>query len=251
MPVITHNSLNAAAAPIEDGPSLIEEAPAPQTATVPTSNVDLLDQLAGLGEPVAAAPVQTSTNNDLFDLMGGSTAPTIPATNSVVGGNLLDGLSSVSNPIPPATTAPAVDPFDLLAGFAAPAAAPAPAAKIAPAAERVVALNSSGIEAHIMVLGGGWSGDNVQLQVEITNNTPVQIQDFAFQAAVTKAFTIELQTPSSTTLEPMGGSTITQIVKITRLSPGHPLRMRTRAIYTSKGQQQKIQGEVNHFPGLD
>ncbi|KHJ86681.1 hypothetical protein OESDEN_13560 [Oesophagostomum dentatum] len=74
-----------------------------------------------------------------------------------------------------------------------------------------------------MVLGGGWSGDNVQLQVEITNNTPVQIQDFAFQAAVTKAFTIELQTPSSTTLEPMGGSTITQIVKITRLSPGHPV----------------------------
>ncbi|KIH46590.1 adaptin domain protein [Ancylostoma duodenale] len=113
----------------------------------------------------------------------------------------------------------------------------------APAAERVVALNNSGIEAHIMVLGGGWSGDNVQLQVEITNNTPVQVQDFAFQAAVTKAFTIELQTPSSTTLEPMGGSVITQIIKITRTSRGQPLRMRTRALYTSKGQQHKIQGE--------
>ncbi|VDK43518.1 unnamed protein product [Cylicostephanus goldi] len=220
MPVITHNSLNAAAAPIEDGPSLIEDAQPPANATVPTSNVDLLDQLAGLGE-APAAPVKTSTNNDLFDLMGGSTAPTIPATNSVVDNNLLGGLSSVSvsNPISPAA-APAADPFDLLGGFGAPAAAPA---TVAPAAERVVALNSSGIEAHIMILGGGWSGDSVQMQVEITNNTPVQVQDFAFQAAVTKAFTIELQTPSSTTLEPMGGSTITQIVKITRTSRGHPV----------------------------
>ncbi|CAJ0595293.1 unnamed protein product [Cylicocyclus nassatus] len=152
MPVITHNSLNAAAAPIEDGPSLIEDAQPPANATVPTSNVDLLDQLAGLGE-APAAPVKTSTNNDLFDLMGGSAAPTIPATNSVVDNNLLGALSSVSvsNPIPPAA-APAADPFDLLAGFGAPAAAAAP---VAPAAERVVALNSSGIEAHIMVASLG------------------------------------------------------------------------------------------------
>ncbi|ETN69590.1 adaptin region [Necator americanus] len=146
MPVITHNSLNAAAAPIEDGPSLIEDTqPAPAATTVPTSNVDLLDQLAGLGEPVSVpTPVKTSTNNDLFDLMAGPNVPTIAPPNSIVDGNLLG------------------------------------------AAERVVALNSGGIEAHIMVLGGGWSGDNVQLQVEITNNTPVQVQDFAFQAAVTK-----------------------------------------------------------------
>ncbi|RCN43298.1 AP-1 complex subunit gamma-1 family protein [Ancylostoma caninum] len=253
MPVITHNSLNAAAAPIEDGPSLLEDSqssPAP-VAAVPTSNVDLLDQLASLEEPISTAtPVKTSTNNDLFDLMGGSAVPAMPPTNSIVDGNLLGALSSVSvsNPIPSAAASTA-DPFDLLAGFTTPAAAPM--ASVTPAAERVVALNNSGIEAHIMVLGGGWSGDSVQLQVEITNNTPVQVQDFAFQAAVTKAFTIELQTPSSTTLEPMGGSVITQIIKITRISRGQPLRMRTRALYTSKGQQHKIQGEVNRFPGLD
>ncbi|KAK6725675.1 hypothetical protein RB195_004162 [Necator americanus] len=252
MPVITHNSLNAAAAPIEDGPSLIEDTqPAPAATTVPTSNVDLLDQLAGLGEPVSVpTPVKTSTNNDLFDLMAGPNVPTIAPHNSIVDGNLLGALSSVSvsNPMP-SPAVPAADPFDLLAGLGAPSVSPAKT--VAPVAERVVALNSGGIEAHIMVLGGGWSGDNVQLQVEITNNTPVQVQDFAFQAAVTKAFTIELQTPSSTTLEPMGGSVITQIVKITRVSRGQQLRMRTRALYTSKGQQHKIQGEVNRFPGLD
>ncbi|EYC20300.1 hypothetical protein Y032_0022g559 [Ancylostoma ceylanicum] len=62
MPVITHNSLNAAAAPIEDGPSLLEDSQSSPAlvATVPTSNVDLLDQLASLEEPVSTAtPVKT------------------------------------------------------------------------------------------------------------------------------------------------------------------------------------------------
>ncbi|KIH67672.1 adaptin region [Ancylostoma duodenale] len=128
MPVITHNSLNAAAAPIEDGPSLLEDSqssPAP-VAAMPTSNVDLLDQLASLEEPISTAtPVKTSTNNDLFDLMGGSAVPAMPPTNSIVDGNLLGALSSVSvsNPIPSAAASTA-DPFDLLAGFTAPAAAP-------------------------------------------------------------------------------------------------------------------------------
>ncbi|PIO63121.1 hypothetical protein TELCIR_15295 [Teladorsagia circumcincta] len=114
MPVITHNSLNAAAAPIEDGPSLLEEG-SPTVATVPASNIDLLDQLASLDEPI---PVQTaaktSTNNDLFDLMSGSTVPPMPVTNSVIDGDLLG--VSVSNPISTVANDTA-DPFDLLAGF--------------------------------------------------------------------------------------------------------------------------------------
>ena len=51
MPVITHNSLNAAAAPIDEN-SLIDEAPAQngqKVAAVPSSNIDLLSELAGLG----------------------------------------------------------------------------------------------------------------------------------------------------------------------------------------------------------
>ncbi|KAK5970293.1 AP-1 complex subunit gamma [Trichostrongylus colubriformis] len=244
MPIITHNSLNAAAAPIEDGASLLEEGP-PPVATVPASNVDLLDQLASLDAPIPVqAATKTSTNNDLFDLMSGSTAPPVPLANSVLDGDLLG--VSVSNPI--ATVAKeSADPFDLFGGFGGTASAP-----VAPANERVVALNSAGIEAHIMVLGSGWSGNACQLRVEITNNTPETVRDFAFQAAVTKSFTIELQTPSSTVLEPMGGSKIIQDMKITRISSqGQPLRMRTRALYTSKGMSQKIQGEVNRFPGLD
>ncbi|KAK6055369.1 adaptin domain protein [Cooperia oncophora] len=103
-----------------------------------------------------------------------------------------------------------------------------------------------------MVLGSGWSGDTCQLRVEITNNTPEVVREFAFQAAVTKSFTIELEPPNSNVLEPMGGSTIVQEMKITRISSsGAPLRMRTRALYMSKGMSQKIQGEVNRFPGLD
>ncbi|VDO22010.1 unnamed protein product [Haemonchus placei] len=221
MPVITHNSLNAAAAPIEDGSSLLEEG-SPTAASVPASNVDLLE-LGSLNDTVSVptvVPAKTSTNNDLFDLMSGSAVPSVPVvpvTNSVIDGDLLG--VSVSNPISTATNETA-DPFDLLGGFGT--TTTATRNSIAPANERVVALNSAGIEAHIMVLGSGWSGNTCQLRVEITNNTPEVIRDFAFQAAVTKSFTIELQPPSSTVLEPMGGSTVVQDMKITRISSQGP-----------------------------
>ncbi|KJH46854.1 adaptin region [Dictyocaulus viviparus] len=210
MPVITHNSLNAAAAPIEDCLSTLEESSQNAVANsliAPSSNVDLLDQLVELSESVVT-----------------------PKT--------------ISNPLPAATASG--DPFDFLGGLGNATST----GSITTAAERILALNSSGIEAHIVVLGG-WAGEIAQLRVEITNNTPEPVYDFSFQAAVTKAFSIELQTPSSVTLEPMGGSSIVQNMKITRLSHGHPLRMRTRAIYTLKGTSHKIQGEVNRFPGLD
>lgn len=240
MPVITHNSLNAAAAPIEDG-SLLEEPSHVVTATSPPSNVDLLDQLNGVGDATSAAPAsKTSINNDLFDLMSGS-APSVPPKDSLIDGDLL-GISA-ANPV--SLVSNSSDPFDLLGGFNS-------ASHLSSVdSERVLALNSGGIEAHIVVLHGGWSGNSCQLKAEIINNTPEPITDFAFQAAVTKAFTIELQIPSATVLEPLGRSSITQEIKISRTSKGHPLRMRTRAIYTAKGVSHKIQGEVNRFPGLD
>uniref|UniRef100_A0A0K0DF82 AP-1 complex subunit gamma n=1 Tax=Angiostrongylus cantonensis TaxID=6313 RepID=A0A0K0DF82_ANGCA len=117
MPVITHNSLNAAAASIEE--CLVEESSQNAATTapvVPKSNIDLLDQLASLGKSV------------------------VPEANKTV----------------------TVNP------------------------ERVLALNTSGIEAHITVLNGGWTGDIAQLKVEVVNNTPETVRDFAFQAAVTK-----------------------------------------------------------------
>ncbi|KAJ1360749.1 hypothetical protein KIN20_019799 [Parelaphostrongylus tenuis] len=255
MPVITHNSLNAAAAPIEE--SLVEEpsqnAALTSPTTVPTSNIDLLGQLTGLGDPIVTPEAnKTSSNNDLFDLMNASSLSQVAGTNPVVNTDLLGGggLSSISISNPTSSVAVGIgDPFDLLGGLGI---APSPAAPAAvPAAERVLALNSGGIEAHIMVLNGGWAGDIAHLKVEVVNNTPETVRDFAFQAAVTKAFTIELQTPSSSVLEPMSGSSITQNIKITRISNGQPLRMRTRALYTSKGTSHKIQGEVNRFPGLE
>ncbi|KAK6055370.1 hypothetical protein COOONC_07127 [Cooperia oncophora] len=123
MPVILHNSLNAAAAPIEDGPSLLEDGSPTPAAAAPPSNIDLLGQLASLDEPVpVAVPAKTSTNNDLFDLMSGTTVvPSMPATNSVLDGGLLG--VSVSNPISTVTN-DAADPFDLLAGFTSTAARP-------------------------------------------------------------------------------------------------------------------------------
>ncbi|VDM55893.1 unnamed protein product [Angiostrongylus costaricensis] len=117
MPVITHNSLNAAACLVEES---LQNA-ATTAPVAPTSNVDLLDQLASL-EPVVSETSKTVTVNP----------------------------------------------------------------------ERVLALNTSGIEAHIMVLNRGWAGDIAQLKVEVVNNTPETVRDFAFQAAVTKVSVVSV-----------------------------------------------------------
>lgn len=242
MPVITHNSLNAAAAPIEEcivdesSQNVVTSAP-----IAPTSNIDLLGELTGLGEAIVPETIKKSTNNELFDLMNTSSVPRETGTNLTVDTNSV----GVSNSTP--AIAGIGDPFDLLGGFGV----TPPRSSVPSVFERVLALNSGGIEAHIMVLNGGWTGEIAQLKVEVVNNTPETVSDFAFQAAVTKAFTIELQTPSSSVLEPMGRSSITQNIKITRILRGQPLRMRTRAIYISKGTSHKIQGEVNRFPSLE
>uniref|UniRef100_A0A1I7XFP9 AP-1 complex subunit gamma n=1 Tax=Heterorhabditis bacteriophora TaxID=37862 RepID=A0A1I7XFP9_HETBA len=205
MPVITHNSLNAAAAPMDEGTVLEESTVIPSEST-PISHINLLDQIGDIEEtPTAQLPC---TKNNLFDLMGGSAMSTTQIPKAA--GNLLDALSnvSVSNATP--SSASVGDAFDFLTDISI----TAPVASHVPSIEHVLALNTGGIEAQLC-LENGWSAEMAILRVDITNNTPLHVYDFTFQAAVTK------------------------------------LRMRTRATYTVNGSQKTIQGEINRIPGLD
>ncbi|CAD6184618.1 unnamed protein product [Caenorhabditis auriculariae] len=237
MPVITHNSLNAAAASIggeENVAPLIEETSSNVAVeTSPESNVDLLADLGGsfggtgVGDILGTTLPKTS-NNDILDILGGL---------SVQGGPSI--VSSAPQP-----SVGLDDPFDFFGGSANTApAAPKPAQN-----RPVIAVNSKGLEVQIEVVEG-WQNEKAVLKMTAFNYTPQPITNFNFQAAVTKAFEIQLQSASSAQMAPEGS--ITQLMTIVRRVPNSTARMRTRVVYAVNGNEQTAAGEVNEFPGLN
>lgn len=211
MPVITHNSLNAAA------PSMVDEDVSSPDA--PVTNGDLLGDL-NIG----------STNNTDYssDLLGGS----VPVVSSQQQSNT--NILDIFGDSPAISTA--VPDLD----FGIPAAQES---KYPP----VIAINERGIEVQIEVIEP-WRNDQARLKMTAYNNLPVTIINFNFLAAVTKAFEIALETASSANVE--SNQHITQFMTITRKSPGAAARMRTKISYIVNGAEQVGDGVVNEFPGL-
>ncbi|CAJ0574443.1 unnamed protein product, partial [Mesorhabditis spiculigera] len=261
MPIILQNSLNAAAAPIHDEADMVDTvaATAPSANTKPSANDDLLGDLGGLdlgggGAGAGAAAHHNTAGNQLFDLMGGGMDNT-PNNNTAAGGGAGGGLHdllgdalgglSVSNPLP-SSTAPSNGggAFDFFGDFAAPAK---PAA--APKKVGTMALNSDGIEVQLYVERDFGNGQTAELCIVATNNNPAPIADFEFQAAVTKAYKVDIRPASGSSLSPNGSSQITQTLLVTRLDNG-TLKMMARASFKLNGQEKSIQGVVTNFPGL-
>ncbi|KAF8368318.1 apg-1 [Pristionchus pacificus] len=246
MPVITHNSLQdsaaaaavgapgAAGVAIHEGANLLDVAAAPAAAAAGGNGamddlLGLMGDVGGVAAPAAhhhGAPVAAGGLGGLDDLLGGlglgGGAPAAPAAASFGGGG-----------------------FDLLEGFGA----AAPAAAAAPTARGSMALNTGGIEGQIYV-ESGWSGDSCSLKLVVTNNNPVGVTNFAAQVAVTKAFSIELKSASSSMLAANGDTSITQQMVVRRLAQGGQLRMRLRATYELNGQSRTIDGDCSTFHGL-
>uniref|UniRef100_A0A915I632 GAE domain-containing protein n=1 Tax=Romanomermis culicivorax TaxID=13658 RepID=A0A915I632_ROMCU len=67
--------------------------------------------------------------------------------------------------------------------------------------------------------------DNKQLSITLsaTNSTPNAMESFVFQAAVTKAFQIQMLPPSSSAIKPLNSEKLTQVMKVHRISPGQAL----------------------------
>uniref|UniRef100_A0A914BUG5 AP-1 complex subunit gamma n=1 Tax=Acrobeloides nanus TaxID=290746 RepID=A0A914BUG5_9BILA len=238
MPVIAHNTLNAAAAPIEQdeaqsngvesqsltGSIFNAESDANNVSRTKTDNSGvladlLLDLVSDSKDSSQVHP--TSTNGILIDDIFGSGAPN----------------NTTKSNIPPvqASSSSILDNF-----FDTPKTEEKPG---------IMVINQNGIEVQAYV-DSTFANDQAEVRFEITNNNPVPIDSFNLQAAVTKAYLIELLPASSLRLEANGISTVTQISKIRQVSKGQQLRMRMKFIYTMKGVQHTIQQDVSKFPGL-
>ncbi|CAL2027997.1 unnamed protein product [Caenorhabditis brenneri] len=163
MPVITHNSLNAAAPSMMDDESSTTNYVAD---TTPVTNGDLLGDL-NLGG-------SSDYSSDL--LGGGGVAPTNQYSNQ----NVLDIFGD--------SPAGGLD-------FGAPAQV---ARETFPA---VIAINERGVEVQLQVIES-WKNERARVKMVAYNYTPSTITNFTFLAAVPKAFEVALETASSPNVEP-------------------------------------------------
>ncbi|EJW72333.1 hypothetical protein WUBG_16760 [Wuchereria bancrofti] len=104
-----------------------------------------------------------------------------------------------------------------------------------------MAINTNGIEGVLYVDSAFNENSVAALRLLVTNNNPLPVEAFNFQAAVTKAFQIELLPPSSSNLPANRQGTIIQMMNIRRISSTHPLKMRIKAFYNIDGRQQLIE----------
>lgn len=160
------------------------------TETIP-NNQDLLDLLGGLDLSTPSTPVvPPSTTNDLVNNInsnGNNILSMMPSvTSPIFGGNLLDDLTnnSTSN------------------------VASSNGAKL-------TALDKNGLNV-ILVPQKNMGGDGngcLRVIMSATNNSMNTLEQYLFQAAVPKSFTLQMLSPSGSVLPP--GGTITQEMRLT------------------------------------
>ncbi|CAG9532983.1 unnamed protein product [Cercopithifilaria johnstoni] len=245
MPIITHNTLNAAAQPIERDTSINEAF----TTESKSETTNLLGDLEAPPLLESSEKMKVAEPSDLLDLMNleANINGLIPA--EIVNGtktiDLMDGLinNSSTNKIfskPAASTLNDLDPFDLFS-------TDAPKKTSQPS---TMAINTNGIEGVLYVDSAFNENSVAALRLLVTNNNPLPVEAFNFQAAVTKAFQIELLPPSSSNLPANRQGTIIQMINIRRISSSHPLKMRIKAFYNIDGRQQLIECLVPKIEGL-
>ena len=190
MPIIAHNSLNSAAAPISEEDSLLGDAvPQEVVTTGEPKEVDLLDGLFGGGSAGPASTAvgqQGSVADDILGLFGNNSAPapTQPQTSNGIGGleDLLGGLGLGSTaPAPQTQVSPPVaqpkkSQDDIFSEFFG----------VQQDGKRgVIAVNEKGIEIQLFVDAPLSSGTAI-VRLICSNNNPAPVENFVLQAAVTK-----------------------------------------------------------------
>ncbi|MCP9260020.1 AP-1 complex subunit gamma-1 [Dirofilaria immitis] len=191
-------------------------------------------------------PTETS---DLFDLMNLD-----PNINGLIPAALMNGTKTIdpvdrgliNNSINKISSKPAapilsdLDPFDLF---------PMDTSRKS-SQPSTVAISTNGIEGILYVDSAFNENSMAALRLLVTNNNPLPVEAFNFQAAVTKAFQIELLPPSGSNLPANRQGVITQIINIRRISFSHPLKMRIKAFYNINGRQELIECLVPKIEGL-
>ncbi|XP_071447728.1 AP-1 complex subunit gamma-1 isoform X2 [Hetaerina americana] len=185
---------------------------------------DLLDLLGGLdtneSAPSTDIPTLVTNNNNLNNLMG-----QVTSSDS----NFFSGTVS-NNEAPVTITPPTVNSHQT-------------------GSPSVLALDKEGLRISISLAPGSALGSSTSnFMMTATNLSASPMMQFLFQAAVPKAFQLQMLSQSGTTIPPCGGQ-VTQLFTINNPNKG-PLRMRIKASYVPAGGGPAVleQAEVNSFP---
>lgn len=198
----------------------------------------MLDLLGGTDGPIDLAPMQTRTinantitnstsnNQDLLDLLGGIdlTSPVLSpggggsgGDNTTNGNNIFSALPPVMNTIgsPTSTILSSTGGggiFDDLSSLQNNGGNGFVSGTITtiPTSVKLTALDKNGIN---VVLVPQKSSGCLQVMMTATNSSLSTVEQFLFQAAVPKSFTLQMLSPSGSLLSP--GGTITQEMRLT------------------------------------
>ncbi|VDM38884.1 unnamed protein product [Toxocara canis] len=237
MPVIAHNSLNAAAQPIESDslptgydasaaadpePLVVYDYPSygtPDQYASPTRGALRSFDAPETSNAEHSSVLGTTTIGDL--LASGGTFVRYLLQCFAKRENLSDerAVNKDTNRTKNEMVANSAvsDPFDIFGSL--------DSTRSKSAQPSTVAINSKGIEGILYVESDFAENKPAVLRLVATNNNPVNIENFNFQVAVTKAYQIELMPPSSATICGNGQGSVSQLMNIKRNSTSQPVRL--------------------------
>lgn len=209
--------------------------------TETSNNQDLLDLLGGLdlSAPTSVVPVQNMNIMGLVDGGGvggggGGGMITSPSSNgndiSTFGGGVGLNLNA------PSIIESSVLSNSLLNDLTT------TTTSVTPQGPKLTALDKNGILVQLVPVKGN---DCMQIFMTTTNSSLSTIEQYLFQAAVPRSFTLQMLSPSGSLLAP--GGVITQEMRVVSTSKAI-LRMRLRISYVLDGQPVLEQTEVTGFP---
>ncbi|XP_059222151.1 AP-1 complex subunit gamma-1 isoform X2 [Stomoxys calcitrans] len=111
-----------------------------------------------------------------------------------------------------------------------------------PQGPKLTALNKNGVLVQLVPVK---MNDSMQIYMTTTNSSTTTLEQYLFQAAVPKSFTLQMLSPSGSVLAP--GGVITQEMRVVSTSNA-TLRMRIRISYVADGVNVLEQTEVSGFP---
>lgn len=184
------------------------------------NNQDLLDLLGGLDMNVNTGPTSFTHNttvpindnlnktngNSILSMMPSTLSPLSPTmSNNIIGNSILDDLTG-NNSINNSTTMGNV---------------------------KITALDKNGLNVTLVpnkIAGDGTnSGNGVRVVMMATNNSLNTLEQYLFQAAVPKSFTLQMLSPSGSVLTP--GGTITQEMRLSSSMKVSPVNI----VYSNVG----------------
>ncbi|KRY88424.1 AP-1 complex subunit gamma-1 [Trichinella pseudospiralis] len=111
-------------------------------------------------------------------------------------------------------------------------------------------LNEHGLVVNFTVEKLSTNPAQLSIQLIATNKSQFEIEQFFFQAAVTKAFQITMSPPSSTVIPANEAGQLTQTMIVQRVTPSLPLKMRVKLNYVQNGSARETMVEVGRHHTL-